>query len=727
MSQTRDRPVEAEIAADRAEETTEIRVLYVEDDPGFTDLTVTCLEDEGEQFEITTATDAATGLERLGDDIDCIVSDYNMREMNGIEFLETVRETHPDLPFILFTGRGSEEVASEAISAGVTDYLQKEGGTDQFAILANRIANAVDQDRTRKKLARQNKRLKAVLSNAPVILFTFDAQGVFKLSRGRGLAPLDCEPNELIGESVFDVFESYPDIVAAAEAALDGERGTVTQQIGDAVFEAAYQPLTEADGTVESVIGVAYDITERTERERELEAERRRFRSLFEQLSQSAVELEYEDGEPIVERVNQAFEDTFGHAADEITGESLDAQIVPEDRQAAADAINDHVQQTGRLDPTEVTRRTSDGCRDFLLQNAVYDDGEKAFAIYTDITERRDRQREREILRKAVDKAHTPVTLTDPRREGNPIVYVNDAFEAMTGYSRSEVIGRNCRFLQGDRTDPEQVAKLRDAIADEKPATVTLRNYRKDGTMFWNRVTLRPIYDSDGELVRYYGSQEDVTERKEHRERLERQNNRLSEFAGVVAHDLRSPLTVAENRLELATSEFESEHLDAARDALARSDSLITDLLTLARDGVRVRETAPVNLAAVTASCWEVVDTAEATLDIGTDCSISADYARLQQVIENLFRNAIVHGGDDVRVTVGSLADQTGFYIADDGEGVPSAERDQIFESGYSTRADGTGFGLAIVRAIVHDHGWDIAVTESDAGGARFEISGVER
>jgi len=123
------------------------RLLHVDDEPDFAELTAVYLEREGDRFDIETATSASEGLVLLDDDIDCIVSDYDMPGMNGIEFLEAVRGEYPDVPFVLFTGKGGEEVASEAISAGVTDYLQKRGGSEQYELLANRISNAVEQTR----------------------------------------------------------------------------------------------------------------------------------------------------------------------------------------------------------------------------------------------------------------------------------------------------------------------------------------------------------------------------------------------------------------------------------------------------------------------------------------------------------------------------------------------------------------------------------------------------
>ncbi|NHN64250.1 response regulator [Haloarcula sp. JP-Z28] len=131
------------------------RLLHVDDDSAFANLTSTCLEREQDLFDVITATSASDGMDCLdAEDIDCIISDYDMPEMDGLEFLAEVRTHYPDTPFILFTGKGSEEIASEAIAAGVTDYLQKGSGTKQYALLANRILNAIDRCRANQQVAR---------------------------------------------------------------------------------------------------------------------------------------------------------------------------------------------------------------------------------------------------------------------------------------------------------------------------------------------------------------------------------------------------------------------------------------------------------------------------------------------------------------------------------------------------------------------------------------------
>ncbi len=235
----------------------------------------------------------------------------------------------------------------------------------------------------------------------------------------------------------------------------------------------------------------------------------------------------------------------------------------------------------------------------------------------------------------------------------------------------------------------------------------------------------------------------DVTERERRRAELEekraeltRKNERLEEFANIVSHDLRTPLSVASGRLELARMETDCAHHDDIEVALDRMDQIITDTLTLAREGQTVAETEPVQLDTVVEDCWETIATDGATLRVDADCTVEADRGRLRHIFENLVRNAVEHGAADngqgdsdpddggaVTIEVGTTED--GFYVADDGVGIPPDERDDVFESGYSTDQAGTGFGLPIVEEIAEAHGWTISVTESESGGARFEMTGV--
>lgn len=158
--------------------------------------------------------------------------------------------------------------------------------------------------------------------------------------------------------------------------------------------------------------------------------------------------------------------------------------------------------------------------------------------------------------------------------------------------------------------------------------------------------------------------------------------------------------------------------------ALERTEAIITDVLERTRHGAGVDEVESLDLSATIETCWRQVPTAQATLVCETTQRIEADEGRLKQLLENLLRNAVEHAGSEVTVTIGDL--KNGFSVADDGPGIPNDERYAVFETGYSTTYDGTGFGLNIVQEIVTAHGWEITVTDSESGGAQFEVTGVE-
>ncbi|OYR45776.1 HAMP domain-containing sensor histidine kinase [Halorubrum sp. Eb13] len=217
----------------------------------------------------------------------------------------------------------------------------------------------------------------------------------------------------------------------------------------------------------------------------------------------------------------------------------------------------------------------------------------------------------------------------------------------------------------------------------------------------------------------------------------ERQRRRLEAFTSGVSHDLRNPLTVAQGRIELARREGDVGHVDDAAAAIDRTFELIDDLLTLAKQGERPRELDSVELSDLAERCWANVATGDATLVVDGDRRLLAHPSRLKQLLENLFRNAVDHGGDDVTVFVGDISPMytttraetdlpTGFFVEDDGRGISQDECEDVFDVGYTTAEGGTGFGLNIVREVANAHGWEVSVSEGTRGGARFEITGAE-
>jgi signal transduction histidine kinase len=476
-------------------------VLYVDADRRTASAVAGALEgteDAEDRFTVVVEDDPETALERIDSEpFDAVVADYDLPSMDGVELLRAVRRTRPRLPFVLFADGGSETVASEAIAAGVTDYLPKRTDEEGVAALSDRLWSAVAEYRGVSAAERASHRVDA-LAESPIVFTAY-------------IAP---------------------------------------------------------DGTVERVDETATGIT----------------------------------GVPAARCVGERF---------------------------------------------------------WALPWWVDDD-------------------DASVVRSHLERA---------------------------------VAGDHTRF----RIEYDADGETGTALCVLLPVTV------------------------DGEAESIFLVGQDVTDSARHERLLERQNRRLDEFASVVSHDLRNPLSVAEGRLQLARAECDSDHLDHVARAHDRMDALIEDLLALAREDDSTVETAPVALADVADASWRNVRTEDAVLDTETTAVVHADRRRLQQLFENLFRNSVEHGstgnrtesgadeerGPGVRVTVGDLAD--GFYVEDDGPGIDPEDSERVFETGYSTSETGTGFGLAIVESVAQSHGWDVTVVEGADGGARFEFTGVAR
>lgn len=197
------------------------------------------------------------------------------------------------------------------------------------------------------------------------------------------------------------------------------------------------------------------------------------------------------------------------------------------------------------------------------------------------------------------------------------------------------------------------------------------------------------------------------------------------QLLSVLSHDLRNPLEVAAFRLEAARETGDGIHFEKVELALDRIETLIQDVRMVAQGDAIVETTTSVALETVATDAWSTVQTGSATLRIDETATIEADEGRLRQVFENAFRNSVEHAGPDVTVCIGLLADATGFYVADDGPGIPDEDRDAVFEPGVSLQEGNTGLGLTIIERIAEVHSWDVGIATADGGGTRLEFSGV--
>lgn len=459
----------------------QITVLVVDDEPELLDLTATFLEKERDEFAVETFQSADVALSYIEENsVDAIVSDYDMPKLNGLDFLERVREKD-DVPFILFTGKGSEEIASEAISRGVTDYLQKQTDTSQYSLLANRIINSVEKYRASKQLERSQEKFSKLVTNSSDVLGIVDENARFKYISPVCEDILGYEQHELIGSVAFSLMPPED-----------------REQAMNEFFTAVENP----------------------------------------------------DSEPVIE-----------HRWEKKNGEVI---------------------------PVE-TRGTN-----------MFDDD----------------------------------------------------------------------FING-----------------------------------------------------FVVNGRDISEIKKRQKRIEQQNERLTEMHNALSHDIKSPLQVALNSLVLYREQEDKTYLDKVEHALERIDVLVEQILTMTKHETTPRATEQIALQDISERVWKMTETENGTLEINGTREFKADQSRLQQVLQNLFENAIKHSEGEVTISVGTVDD--GIYVEDTGPGIPENKRSEVFESGYTTKKNNTGLGLNIVKQIIEGHGWDITVEEGSSGGARFEITGI--
>lgn len=754
-------------------------VLLVGDGPELTVAVSNALEGENELFQTVTAPSASVAADQLtGADFDCVVAEYDLPGQSGIEFLETVRERHPELPFILCPSEGTETIASDAISAGVTDYVRRDECTDSYETLADSIASGVAESKRTVTPSSSGTRLEQILRTVPGCVVQLDPDGEFIYANERAEDILGLEQAEVTGrtynEPAWNIRDTSGDRIPddelpfrqvrdSGEPLSDYHHSIHWPDGSEVVLSVSGVPLFDENGDVESIVFSLDDITQQKRRERELQ----RYKQIVENLDDIATIIAPSG---TITYVSPAVSAVLGYEPRELIGEDGFGYQPPETAEAVAQAIERVLDNPSEAQTVRTKFRHADGSMRWVestLRNAVDDEVIDGILVSSrDITERQEqkeqlRNREQQLsqLHKATREllsAETPQEVATRAStaavnilefELNGIHYFDESVNGLAPTAVSErsdelfddvpVIDAGIAweaFQDGEMRVCNDVRAADELYNTDTPVrSEIVVPLAEEGVFIISSTEEGAFEDSDIELARILAANteaalERVRKEKQLRSReatLEKKNNRLEEFTSVVSHDLRNPLTVAQGRLEVVKQECESEHIDAVMRAQDRMEALISDLLALASQGQAIDEMERINLAELARKCWANVATDDATRHINAEQTIRCDRSRLQQLLENLMRNAIDHGTADLTVTVGMLED--GFYIADDGPGIAEHEREQLFDAGYSTREDGTGFGLSIVKQIVEAHGWSISVGESEAGGARFEITGVEK
>ncbi len=572
--------------------------------------------------------------------------------------------------------------------------------------------------------------------------------------------------NELIvpEDKLTKAIEADERVMAGEDVSIETKRLT-NEGLRDFILRSV--PFGKVDAELERGSFTLYtDITERKQREATIQNERDLLAALFQAVPEPLIHVEHEGNDLLIRRVNDAFEEVFGFSEAEISGEMLDKFIVPPDELDVAAEINRKA-IAGEQYVREVKRRTANGLRSFLLSTAQV--GRRAGRVesvgtYVDITEQKQQAAELESQRQKIkglyeaaieigasDVAeivyeqiiHAAETILDYDLARVAVIEEDSLQTAITSRDLEQATDTAHPPIEGDGSVAAQVYRTGEAILIDD---LRQSNQTSIEGPYLSAITV-PIGDhgvfqaiseeidafseDDLELVELFTAHAaevltriDQTSKLEQRsEEIRRQNDRLERFASIVSHDLRNPLMVASGHIELAKDEVEHEMLEEVERAHNRMDAIIDNLLDFAKTGHDSVDLERVQLKESIKNCWTSVGSRTADLTVDIDHDIQADSELIKHLLENLLVNAVDHGGQEVSIHCGALED--GFFIEDDGPGIPPDEQASIFEPGFSTEPDGNGFGLAIVAEIVEAHGWAIEVTDAEHSGARFEICRV--
>ncbi len=500
-------------------------------------------------------------------------------------------------------------------------------------------------------------------------------------------------------------------------------------------------------GPTERLVGAIQDITSRKEKEQALREERDRFATLFQNLPTPVVHGVSKENEFIVWTVNDAFESVFGYNAEEVRGKDLHEIIVPDDEvDEAVDLGQQALEQ--RSVQSEVQRLTRDGPRDFDVQVASrkQEDGPpETYAIYTDITRRKERQRQLRLLEAAIEHSRLPVLITEaaPIDEPGPrLVYANPAVTEVTGYDIDEMMGQSPRMLQGPDTSRAVLDRIRQALENDEPIRTVIRNYRKDGEPYWNDIFIAPVRDDSGTVTHYVSIQDDVTERIRRREELREAKEAAEEAARIKSallsnmnHEFRTPLTsiisfseVIRDKPELA-SDFADRILGGGR-RLLQTLNTVMDYAELEGNHVSATPTL-FNLGDVATSVVDSFRDQAARKDLTLDVyepegPVTAELDRhlVERILTHLVSNAVKFT-EEGSVTVRLLHpdDHVQIEVEDTGIGMDPDVLPRLFDefaqasSGYDRTHEGNGLGLTIVNRILEHVNGSIDVDTAPGEG----------
>jgi len=622
--------------------------------------------------------------------------------------------------------------------------------------------DVTERERAVEALRASEERLRLLIEGVKdYAIYTIDTTGTIETWNTGAARLYSYTAAEIIGQhrtrlfTAEDVASGLPrhELELAASSGKASEEGWRVRKDGSRFWaNGTMNALYDEAGGVRGFVKVVRDLTERKRAEAELRASEERFRSLVTAISQIVWTTDATGDNHVT---TPTWAEYTGLPEEEVRGWGWVKAVHPDDRERAA-ARWRHSLETREQFETDYRILRADGeWRHFIVRGVPLLDGDGAVwewvGVCEDDTVRRQAEEGMRLRDRAIQAVSQGILITDSTLTDNPIIYASRGFEGITGYTNDGVLGRNCRFLQGQDTDPATVRVMHEAILAGRECAVEVLNYKQDGTPFWNALFMTPVRDDQGKLIHFVGVQADVTERRG-LERALQQSQKMEavgRLAGGVAHDFNNLLTIICGYSDLLLMEMPPTNPQRGlvveiRQAGERAAGLTRQLLAFSRK--EVIQPVVLDLNDVVAQTEKMLrrllgeDIAIAAVLSPTLPRVKADPGQVDQVVMNLCvnaRDAMPTGG---RLTIETievvLEEEQSAYpdltpgryaqlsVTDTGHGMTETVKAQIFEPFFTTKepGKGTGLGLATVFGIVKQSNGRISVYSEVGVGTTFKI-----
>jgi len=728
----------------QASQTTEpLSVLYVDDEPDLLALAKIFLERTG-RFRLDTAASAPEAQEKLiTGTYDAILSDYQMPGMNGIDLLKYVRERYGAIPFILFTGRGREEIVIQALDNGADFYIQK--GCEpmsQFAELQNKIQRAVGEKRAVLAKEESEHRMSDIINFLPDATFAIDRAGRVIVWNKAIEEMTGVAAREILGRSDHEYAIAFYgerrkiliDLVFSPDTETEALYSHLIRKEGDAIFTeteikgpgeeprwvwAKAGPLYDSDGKMVGAIESVRDISDRKKAEKVLVESRDYLNQIFSSVKEGIVIVDAET-HTIVD-LNPAAATLIGAEKSDILGKICHKFICP--AEGGRCPITD-LHQT--VDNSERVLLTADGRTVPIIKNVVpfqFQGRKRLLETFFDNTQR---VSDLEALRQSEEKFRSFVeNANDIVYDLTPdgiFTYVSPNWTVILGHPAEEVIGKNFSLF----VHPNDVARCNEALASliatgARRGGIEYRVRHRDGSWRWHISNSALIRDATGVVKSVIGIGRDVTEQRRLGDALKQANRQLSLLSGITRHDILNKISVITGLLvlvrEMATSQEAESYLSKINESINTIRAQIE--FTRVYEDLGTQEPQWQSLDDILKNL-QVPEPITLTSETG-DVSVLAD-PMLEKVFFNLLDDSVNHGINvhSIRVRAEPGEDTLSITWTDDGGGIPAEEKPRIFDRGYGTH---TGFGLFLSREILMITGITIEENGVPGEGARFEIT----